>query len=60
MVISLAISIFSFPFTRNFLPLAVGGLGWGLNLPLLNAHPHPNLSPFKGKEYLKPHQSGKI
>ena len=65
MKINLFESIFSFPSSHNPLPLRRGRAragvkaGVGVDMPIAPQHPHPNLPPFRGKEYLLSHQSGK-
>ena len=65
MKINLFISIFSFPLTHNPLPLRRGRArvgvkaGVGVDMSIAPQHPHPNLPPFRGKEYLLSPKSGK-
>ena len=65
MKINLFESIFSFPSSHNPLPLRRGrakvgvDAGVGVDMSIAPQHPHPNLPPFRGKEYLLSHKSGK-
>ena len=59
------ISIFSFPSSHHPLPLRRGRAkagvkaGAGVDMSIAPQHPHPNLPPFRVKEYLLSHKSGK-